>query len=346
MRSVAIPVSTLIVTLLLCACVPLISDDGSADTTYVTSDKISICGYAKYDTNTDVAPQIFVFVGYEDPVDEDVKYIDAKGNGTMMKAVISGVVSTTDESLNYYFEVTNVPLIDKTTSAHYYVCVFYNFRICTVSSMIDPDSETEIVPDDTWETTAKNWEAWQVEDSVWNTAAANDEVFITGKYDEVNKQMSGDLISLERATGTVTGHVNGSIAGKIDGLDGVLVQFSRSGTVVTETRTDDNGNYTATYVPTGDYTVTFSRGNYTCDPVTVTVNEGTNTVETATMTLKINTDFFGYDLAHFLAILGGAACVIIIVISIVYQWRRIKRKKSGKEWILDDMEEIDEDEEK
>ncbi len=341
MRSFAVPVSTLIVTLILCACIPLVADEGSSASTYAGTDTINICGYAKYDINTDVAPEIIVFIVYTDATDTKY-YEDTKGEGLLMTGTVSAEVSTTDESKNYYFEVTDVPLI--TGSAHYYVCAFNNFRISTVSSMIDPTSKATIIPDESWgKVVPGEWEAWEVNDSVWSGAVDGDDVFITGEYDDVNKQMSGDLISLERATGTVTGHVDSSIAGKINGLDGVLVRFIRNSTTVAEAWTNGEGDYTATNVPTGYYTVEFSRGNYTCEPTTVTVNEGINTVSDATMTLTVDNEFFGYDLAHFLTILGGAACAIIIFISIAYQWRRIKQKKSGKDWILDDMEEFDEE---
>ncbi len=342
MRSVAISVSAVIVTLLLCAAIPVFSSDGSDASTYTSDDTITISGYAKYDTNTDVVPEIIVFIVYTDATGTKY-YEDAKGNGLLMTGTISGNTST-DESKNYFFTIPEVPLI--TGTAHYYICAFNNFRIGTVSSMIDPESKTTIVPDESWgKVVPGEWDAWKVDDSVWSGVTAGTEVFVTGGYDEENEKMSGDLLSLERATGTVTGHVDGSIAGNIDGLGDVLVQFVRDGTVVAEARSNSSGDYTATNVPTGYYTVEFSRGNYSCEPTTVTVNEGINTVTTATMTLKVNTDFFGYDLAHFLTILGGAACGLIIIISIAYQWRRIKQKKSGKDWILDDMEEIEKDEE-
>lgn len=342
MRSAAVLVSTLIVILSLCAVIPYAADEGSGAVAYVGDDTISICGYAKYDVNTDVVPEIIVFVVYTDSTGTNY-YPDAKGDGLLMRSTITGIVSA-DESKNYYFEVTDVPLID--SGAKYYICAFNNFRISTVSSMIVADSRTTIVPDESWGTVvAQSWEAWEIDSSVWSGAAADDKVFVTGEYNESTQQMSGDLISLERATGAVTGHVDGSIAGNVNKLSDVLVQFIRDGSTVAETRTDNSGNYSIAAVPTGYYKVHFSRGNYECDPVTVTVNEGTNTVSSVTMTLKVSTDFFGYDLAHFLTIMGGAACAIIIVISIGYQWRRIKQKKSGKDWILDDMTEMDKDDE-
>ena len=95
-------------------------------------------------------------------------------------------------------------------------------------------------------------------------------------------------------------------------------------------------------LPTGDYKVTVSRGNYTCEPIFITVRDGAETeCGETTMTLTVHNDYFGYDLAHFLTIIGGAVCAAIILISIAFQWRRIKRNKSGKDWILDDQQEID-----
>ena len=42
--------------------------------------------------------------------------------------------------------------------------------------------------------------------------------------------------------------------------------------------------------------------------------------------------------------IGAGICVLIIILSIGFQYKRMKGHKAGREWILDDMPEQDDDE--
>ena len=95
-------------------------------------------------------------------------------------------------------------------------------------------------------------------------------------------------------------------------------------------------------VATGSYTITYNRGNYTHEPVEIEVIEGTNKAPEVTMELEMDTSYFGYDLVHFMMFVGAGICVLIVMISIGFQYKRMKKNKSGKEWILDDLPEKEE----
>ncbi len=344
MRHVAALTSVAFVIVMACIAVSLISDD--SDATHVGDKEITFSGYTGGFTSYDGSdesrlPIIYIFVVYE--VGDIYKYEDAKENHALMMGRVSDNTST-DGSKNNLFSIT-VPLID-VPGADYYICAFNNYKMNGVSSFIEPETTT-ITADESWDGTAqegKSWKVWKIKSSVWSGATGDETepFFITGEYDTVAEEPSVDLIFLTGATGSATGHVSGMIANSTSNLNDVLVQFYKNGRFIDSTRTGSNGNYHLDGLPTGDYTVTFSRGNYECDPISITIYDGADTpCGETTMTLTVNNEFFGYDLAHFLTILGGAVCALIIFISIAFQWRRIKQKKSGKDWILDDLEEMD-----
>ena len=339
MRSAVILVSAAVTALLLFAGIPLVSD-GSDATSYVGDDKITICGYAEYDAALDITPEIMVFVVYT--TTEGKFYVNVN-DGKLISATVNGTDG--NEKNHYFFSIGEVPLINS-PAAEYYICAFNNFKINSVSSFIEAERVTIHPDEESWGAiVAVDWDAWMIKhDDPWSETPAGATVWVTGQYIEPSGgdpgYLSGDHITMKTAMGAVKGHVDGIIGNKTENLNDVLVQFLRNGSVVASTRTNSDGDYSLT-VPTGYYTVKFSRGNYECDPIPFTVTEGTNTVPGASMTLTVSEDYFGYDLAHFLTIIGGAVCATIIFISIAFQWRRIKRNKSGKDWILDDQQEMD-----
>ena len=341
MRSAVILVSAAIAVVVAITAVALAADD--SDASHVGTEEITFTGYTGGFTSYDASdesklPVIYIFVAYEQ--DTFYKYENVKND-----ALLSGYVSAntdSDGSKNNLFSIT-VPLINA-AGADYYLCAFNNYKVNGVSSFINPAAVT-ITADDTWADTpqeGKEWKVWKIDSSVWSGAHDGDKFYITGEYDTVNKEPSVDLIFLTGAYGSASGHVNGVIANNTDNLNDVLVQFYKNDRFIDSTRTGSNGIYRLENLPTGDYKVTFSRGNYTCDPIYITIYDGAETdCGDIDMTLTVHNDYFGYDLAHFLTIMGGIVCAAIIFISIAFQWRRIKRNKSGKDWILDDQQEMD-----
>ena len=142
--------------------------------------------------------------------------------------------------------------------------------------------------------------------------------------------------------GEISGHVSIMVRGSQSNLEDVRVELFSDGKQVAYTNTDSKGNFSLE-VPTGSYELTFNRGNYRHDPVPVEVIEGKNTIPEVTMELEMDNSYFGYDLVHFLMFIGAGICVLIIILSIGFQYKRMKMNRSGREWILDDMPEDDDE---
>ncbi len=338
MRYVAVLASILAVLTVMSAVPYVVSDTSEAldPDDYVSPTETVVFNglVGGYDTTeSSVVPKVFIFVVVFDAV--DTYYYVNVNDGKMLSTDIVQKYNEDLKEMQYVFSIEVPQIIDP--AAEYYICVFNNYKIDSVPATIKTQPET-VTPDDTsWGTTkVGDYKAYMIKhDTPWT---ADQEVDLSQVGTE-----TGYKIGLTRAEGTITRHVNGMIGTKTSDLGDVLVRFFRNDDNIRSVRTDSNGNYSAT-LPTGDYEVRFSRGNYTSEPVNVTVNEGnSNVAPDVTMTLKVENDFFGQDLSHFLTIVGGVVCGLIILISIAFQWRRIKQKKSGKDWILDDMEEMDEE---
>ena len=326
--------------MLLAALPVAVSDDSYSDAvvvepTHVDTEKtLTFKGYAKFDTSVGVQPDLIIFVVFQDPATDEYRYENVN-KGSLIRTTVSGD-SSADATKNYYFEITNIPLINVTT-ADYYISAFNSFSIDGTSDSIEYTGKT-IVPDpDTWvDVSAGSWTAYKINRSVWNPYDPdNTSIFITDEPPSLNR------IHLGSAQGSLSGHVEGVIGNNTNNLNDVLVQIYQNDTFITDTRTNSHGDYSVT-LPTGVYRITFSRGNYESDPITVTVSEGTNTAPNVTMTLSVQNNFLGFDLAHFLTIIGGIVCAFIIIISIIFQYRRIKKNQTGTDWILDDMEDDEE----
>ena len=346
MRYVAVLASVLAV-LTLFSAIPVAVCDSSEATPFVPSDYVGtedvtlygmVGGYNPDDTSF---PQVYVFVVYTDLTDpENPKYLYLNVNkNQMLTANVVPQYNETTKETEYVFSI-DVPQIIS-NEVEYYIYVFNNYKIDSVPPTIKPQGVT-ITPEEGWTdpTSVGDYKAYMIKhDDPWADWDTETQ-FDLSKYGTE----TGYKIALTKigAEGTVRGHVSGLIGSNSSDLNDVLVRFYKNNEFVRDTTTDRNGNYSVT-LPTGDYTVTFSRGNYSCEPIDVKVIEGSTTAKEVTMTLKVENDFFGQDLSHFLTIVGGVVCGLIILISIAYQWRRIKQKKSGKDWILDDMEEMDEE---
>lgn len=308
---------------------------------YLDGDKrITLSGYAVFESeNVSATPQILVFIMHYNGVSWE--YVNVRTDDKLMSGDVSYSL-TGSESNRYRFSV-EVPLIDKTkTGVNYAICAFNSYRIWTVSSQFG-ELPVEVSPmagatdDGGWDgVTEQTFNVFALDRSVWTDEGVHDgsEVMVTGK--DTSALENANKISLKRATGIVTGHVNGIISNSTNPLSDVLVTFSNQTGTVTTTRTDDDGDYTIN-IPTGTYTVSFSRGNYVCDDVTVTVYEMGVATANANMRIELHNDYFGFDLSHFLMIVGGVVCVLIIIISSIYQYNRIKKGFRPPEWIIDDM---------
>lgn len=330
--------------LMVISCLPIaFSQDSSAVSTnpddFVYDDTIHLKGFAHFeDASSSGLPTIYVFVVYYDVINDVHKYVNVN-NGKLMSAEVMYNPANQNDPKNYLFDV-EVPLI-KEPSANYYVCAFNGYEIGAVSDKLSNTTE-EIVADGSWPANVKTkFNACEIDRTAWDTVSPNGDAWITG-----NTTNDLDCIFLSSARGTVRGHVIGEIAGNTNDLNNVAVEFyNKYDDLINTARTDKNG-YFSTSLPTGDYTVKFSRGNYVCDPVEISVVEGTNDIGEFKMTISVDKQFFGYDLTHFLMLTGGGVCFVIIVIAIAYQFNRIKGKKPAREWIYNDMDNPDEENKK
>lgn len=338
MKSVKAAASVMTAIMLMIILSPAFCTDSQADAPpYVSlTDKITLTGFANYDSDsTTVTPLILVFVVHYNAVTNTYEYSNVS-DGKIMSAPVYVNRQNREDPMNYSFSV-EVPLI--TGSANYYICAFNSFKINSVSSSLDA-SYTNIVPDDTWTVSVPPvFSACRIKGETWSSASPGDSVSITGAGGPM------DCITLIGARGTVMGHVDGLINGNTNNLSGVHVEFyNRNNELVNSATTDGDGNYSI-ILPTGDYKLVFVRGNYTCEPTNITVTEGVTIAPSMTMTITMDTRFFGNDLAHFLTIIGGVICAFTITVATIFQLRRIRKSPDGNEWILDDMDAAEDEKE-
>ncbi|MHC1679740.1 MAG: carboxypeptidase regulatory-like domain-containing protein [Methanomassiliicoccales archaeon] len=113
-----------------------------------------------------------------------------------------------------------------------------------------------------------------------------------------------------------------------DGLKGVIVKLS-SPLFTAETTTDEDGNYSFSQVPSGSYTITFSKESF----LTKTLTVGLTPFEVRELDVEMaydnvnNTQTFilGLDLAHSLMIVGLGVSLMVLVVGIYVNYR-IRRK--------------------
>ena len=292
-----------------------------------------------FDTSTD-SPKAYLFVVIEDG--GVFKYINFNESETDTSPVTASVGS--DNTFTFI-----VPTITATSAEYYIWFDLYSIKnVPWMPSALDngvetiepehpswPDSVKRVYPSAYKIPHANNWDTYPSYDP---DHPSQNEYWITDKTPK-----EPGVITLQRSMGTVTGHVSYNIRGGLSNLEDVRVEIYSNGSQIQYTDTDSRGNYTFE-VPTGSYELTFTRGNYHHEAVPVEVVEGKNAVPEVTMELQMDDSYFGYDLVHFLMFIGAGMCILIIIISIGFQYKRMKGHKSGREWILDDMPEQDDDE--
>lgn len=122
------------------------------------------------------------------------------------------------------------------------------------------------------------------------------------------------------------------LGGKVEydgsGLKGVTVKLSSS-LFTAETVTDEDGNYTFSQVPSGSYTITFSKESFLTNSMSV----GLTPFEVRELNVEMeydnanNTQTFllGLDLAHSLMVIGLTVSIMVLVVGIYVNYK-IRRK--------------------
>ena len=329
--------AVIIAALTLAAVFPMaVSSDSDAASTYYGEDKINICGYVTGYDSTMAAPNIYVFIVHKEIESEKELYkytnLDDDPNETPL-------ISATIDSNNKFSVV--VPKINNTI-ADYYFC----FDIYSIKNLPWYTEKHTIIPDSTLPSSmeGKDYLAYKIPrpESGWASVTPCNPYNLnpsTEYWMTADDPTDPWVIGLSRSMGKVTGHVSNIVRGEPTDLGGVLVEFFNSdGKRAAYTTTDKDGDYEVE-VPTGDYNVEFYRGNFRHETIQVNVIEGNNRATEVTMEYEMENVYFGYDLTHFLMFVGAGICIFLIITSLGFQYRRIKKNKSGNEWILDDMPE-------
>ncbi|KAF5063494.1 Carboxypeptidase regulatory-like domain protein [anaerobic digester metagenome] len=122
------------------------------------------------------------------------------------------------------------------------------------------------------------------------------------------------------------------LGGKVEydgkGLNGVTVKLSSS-LFTAETVTDEDGNYTFSQVPSGSYTITFSKESFLSRSLSV----GLTPFEVRELDVEMeydnanNTQTFllGLDLAHSLMVIGLSVSIMVLIVGIYINYK-VRRK--------------------
>lgn len=145
-------------------------------------------------------------------------------------------------------------------------------------------------------------------------------------------------IILQPASVTIKGSVASEKNYKLSNVEISLAKASNSNQVFRTTTTNSEGEFAFSDVPTGEYILSATVAGYSCEPFTIDVQDNAPVWSfPIAMTQDADTQYFGFDLPHFLMLLGGVVCVILILASAVFQHRARRGKRD--QWIADDTEE-------
>lgn len=142
-------------------------------------------------------------------------------------------------------------------------------------------------------------------------------VMVRGETKEI------DFVLLEQPA-----ELSGNVEYDGSGLEGVTVKLSNA-LFTAETVTDDDGNYTFSQVPSGSYSITFSKENF----VIKTLSVGLTPFEVKELNVEMeydsanNTQTFilGLDLAHSLMVIGLTVSIMVLIIGIYVNYK-LRRK--------------------
>ena len=271
-------------------------------------------------------PNIIVLIGTE--------LMDPAYNESRLSYVVEP--SKTKIGSNGEFIIRTNRIIDP--GLDYYFLIESGYEIEIVSSSLDgtPSTVYRYNYSDSPLSGAESYTAFKLSDTV---DPADSTFSITGKTGEYDK------IGAIHTTGTL-------FATTMDNnyrLSNVEIRLVREGEQDIDKYsfsgyTESDGTCTIKEISTGVYNLIAINENYEqAKSVQVVITKGDITTTIVEMdVLKMDGEYWGYDLPHFLMLCAGTVCIIIIVTSIILQHRRIKGK--GGEWILNDVVEEDEEE--
>lgn len=240
------------------------------------------------------------------------------------------VAPTEDETTGHWTFSAEVPVLEQGYS--YFICVQDGYEIFRTPAF-NVASESTVINSDMASSTLR-YTAYLIN----STGTANAVVDLC----EVTNGTTTEHHMFQLNPATVE-YVRGNVkSGEDYNLSNVEIRLAKPDNpdrILYTAYTNSEGDFTISNVYTGQYILTASVAGYTFDPITVDIQENNHGPYSLTMTQQSDTQYFGFDLPHFLMIVGGIICIVLIVVSILFQ-HRVKKGRRG-DWINDDTEEED-----
>ena len=212
------------------------------------------------------------------------------------------------------FTITDVP---EAVISHCYVSLVVNaFTVFVMSSSFDG------VPDYTISSGVPCYKL--------STEKYGDELFVAGSTYTISSldDDATNKILMRESFGSLTGKVltksttpialNGATASVKDSFDGSLVAKGV---------TNGSGQFTISKCPTGTYTLLIEMSGYDSFEMPVTIGNGTVT-DVKEINLALSTGYYGLDVQHIMAIIGGVIAVILILAGF-YLYNRARTGKTS-----------------
>ncbi|MBQ7702028.1 MAG: carboxypeptidase regulatory-like domain-containing protein [Candidatus Methanomethylophilaceae archaeon] len=159
------------------------------------------------------------------------------------------------------------------------------------------------------------------------TAEMGDDTFVGGKDYVISNDY--ESIILTSSYGDVTGRVITDSSTPV-ALNGATISIKDSdGSIVKRANSSSGGYFTVKDCPTGTYAISIEMTGYETYSDSVYIGKGTTT-DIREVQLHPTDGWFGLDLPHTLAIIGGSIAVILILLGGIFLY--LKRK--GKDIII------------
>ncbi len=276
-------------------------------------------------------------VNYTKPATVFKAMTDQSGNYTMPTNFVPGLYNVTASVLNHTANVSYVGVLVKNGQA-----LRLNFTmlevLCKLTGFVTNGTTpiyqatvTLINAQRTYSNVSVNplgkYEISKVQPGTYTVVASKVGYYTSDPQPPV-VLVRGETKSLDFVLQEQPADLGGKVEYDGNGLKGVTVKLS-SPLFSAETVTDEDGNYTFSQVPSGTYTMTFSKDSF----LSRTVNVGLTPFEVRELNVEMeydtanNTQTFllGLDLAHSLMVVGLIVSIVVLIIGIYVNYK-IRRK--------------------
>lgn len=155
------------------------------------------------------------------------------------------------------------------------------------------------------------------------TSEMEDASFVPGKLYVISDEY--ETIIMTSSYGSITGRVITDSATPV-ALNGATISVKDSdGSVIKRANSSSGGYFTVNDCPTGTYSISIEMTGYEMYTNSVHVGKG-STTDLREIQLHASDAWFGLDLSHTLAIIGGAIAIVLIVLGGFLLYMRRKGK--------------------